>query len=212
VTDRHRRLSRLVFGLVLFGVGLALMVAADLGLPPWDVLHQGMSRRMPITIGQAGIAVGIVLLGGMRALREPFGIGTVLNIIIIGLVLDGTLLIVGDPTSMVTRVCCLAAGPLLVAVGSGFYLGARLGPGPRDGLMTALARRNVAVWKARSFIEGAAFIAGVAMGGTTGVGTVWFLVIIGPAVHVALPRLDMGPVSNRTDPTPSDRPATPLRP
>ena len=185
------RLTRLGVGLVLFGVGLALVVIGDFGLPPWDIFHQGLAEQTWLTIGTAMILVGVVLLIALLALREPLGFGTLANVLVIGLVVDAA--IGGNPSNSIVRALCTFLGPLVVALGSGFYIGARLGPGPRDGLMTALDRRGIAIWKARTFIEGAALACGLVMGGTIGWGTVWFVVSIGPAVQFFLRRLDTQP-------------------
>ena len=183
------RLTRLGVGLVLFGVGLALVVIGDFGLPPWDIFHQGLAEQTWLTIGTAMILVGVVLLIALLALREPLGFGTLANVLVIGLVVDAAIDIGGNPSNSIVRALCTFLGPLVVALGSGFYIGARLGPGPRDGLMTALDRRGIAIWKARTFIEGAALACGLVMGGTIGWGTVWFVVSIGPAVQFLLRRL-----------------------
>ena len=183
-------LTRLGVGLVLFGVGLALVVIGDFGLPPWDIFHQGLAEQTWLTIGTAMILVGVVLLIALLALREPLGFGTLANVLVIGLVVDAAIDIGGNPSNSIVRALCTFLGPLVVALGSGFYIGARLGPGPRDGLMTALDRRGIAIWKARTFIEGAALACGLVMGGTIGWGTVWFVVSIGPAVQFFLRRLD----------------------
>ena len=184
------RLTRLGVGLVLFGVGLALVVIGDFGLPPWDIFHQGLAEQTWLTIGTAMILVGVVLLIALLALREPLGFGTLANVLVIGLVVDAAIDIGGNPSNSIVRALCTFLGPLVVALGSGFYIGARLGPGPRDGLMTALDRRGIAIWKARTFIEGAALACGLVMGGTIGWGTVWFVVSIGPAVQFFLRKLD----------------------
>ena len=184
------RLTRLGVGLVLFGVGLALVVIGDFGLPPWDIFHQGLAEQTWLTIGTAMILVGVVLLIALLALREPLGFGTLANVLVIGLVVDAAIDIGGNPSNSIVRALCTFLGPLVVALGSGFYIGARLGPGPRDRLMTALDRRGIAIWKARTFIEGAALACGLVMGGTIGWGTVWFVVSIGPAVQFFLRRLD----------------------
>ena len=184
------RLTRLGLGIVLFGVGLALVVIGDFGLPPWDIFHQGLAEQTWLTIGTAMILVGVVLLIALLALREPLGFGTLANVLVIGLVVDAAIDIGGNPSNSIVRALCTFLGPLVVALGSGFYIGARLGPGPRDGLMTALDRRGIAIWKARTFIEGAALACGLVMGGTIGWGTVWFVVSIGPAVQFFLRRLD----------------------
>lgn len=181
-----RRTPRLLFGLVLFGIGIAMIVLGDYGLPGWDVFHQGLSEIAPITIGQAVIIVGAVIIGILLVLREPIGLGTIANMLVIGLAMDATLFLFDEPASAWARAALTLTGPLVVAVGSGYYLGVRLGPGPRDGLMTALARRGITLWKARFTVEALALASGYALGGTVGWGTVWFLVSIGPAVQVAL--------------------------
>lgn len=181
-----RRTPRLLFGLVLFGIGIAMIVLGDYGLPGWDVFHQGLSEIAPITIGQAVIIVGAVIIGILLVLREPIGLGTIANMLVIGLAMDATLFLFDEPASSWARAALTLTGPLVVAVGSGYYLGVRLGPGPRDGLMTALARRGITLWKARFTVEALALASGYALGGTVGWGTVWFLVSIGPAVQVAL--------------------------
>ena len=178
---------------MLFGVGLALVVIGDFGLPPWDIFHQGLAEQTWLTIGTAMILVGVVLLIALLVLREPLGFGTLANVLVIGLVVDAAIDIGGNPSNSIVRALCTFLGPLVVALGSGFYIGARLGPGPRDGLMTALDRRGIAIWKARTFIEGAALACGLVMGGTIGWGTVWFVVSIGPAVQFFLRRLDTQP-------------------
>ena len=184
--EQLRRVPRLLFGLVVFGVGVGLVILGDYGLPGWDVLHQGLAEQLPISIGVAVIAVGAILLVALLALREPIGIGTVANVILIGLSIDATLWIIDDPTNSWVRAALTFVGPLVVAVGSGLYLGVRLGPGPRDGMMTAIGRRGVTIWKARFGVEATALVGGVLLGGTVGWGTIWFLVIIGPSVQWAL--------------------------
>jgi uncharacterized membrane protein YczE len=186
-----RRLPRLVAGLWLFGVGIACIVLGDHGLPPWDVFHQGLEEQTPLSIGTAIIVVGAVLVIALVVLREPIGVGTVANVVIIGVAVDTTLWMAGDPSVAVMRVGLTLVGPAVIAVGSGLYLGVRLGPGPRDGLMTAIGRRGVALWRARFGVEAAALGAGLLLGGTIGWGTLWFLVAIGPLVQVALARLSL---------------------
>lgn len=186
------RFSRLMVGLVLCGVGIAAMVAADLGLGPWDVLHQGISGLTGIPIGRVGIYVGLVVLAMWLPLPERPGVGTIANVIVIGLVIDAVLLVLDTPESMVWRVVLLVLGPALFGIGSGFYIGARLGPGPRDGLMTGLARqRNWAVAPVRTGIELTALAIGWVLGGTAGLGTILFAVAIGPLVGFFLPRLEV---------------------
>ena len=134
-----RRLPAVLFGLVLFGFGMGLMVEADLGLSPWEALHQGISIHTPLTIGLAGILTGFVVLLAWIPLRQRPGLGTVLNIVVVGLVIDGTLALIETPASFVARLALMLGGIGIVALGSGIYIGRRLGPGPRDGLMTGLA-------------------------------------------------------------------------
>ena len=185
------RIVRVVAGQILFGVGLALLVLADLGLPPWDVLHQGLTEQFGLTIGTWINIVGALLVLVMVALREPIGLGTAANVIVIGRSLDATLWLVDEPSHLGARLALVALGPVLVAIGSGVYIGARLGPGPRDGLMTALARRGITTWKARGVIEAGAFAGGVVLGGSFGLGTAVFLVSIGPLVQLALDRFSL---------------------
>lgn len=188
---RLERTLRCLLGLVLLGVGLGLIVSADLGVAPWDVLHQGLSERLGITIGTASIGVGIVVLLGWIPLRERPGIGTLLNVFVIGATMDVTLALLADPGAMWVRVAFLVVGVWLWGPGSGLYLGAAMGSGPRDGLMTGLARRGLRVGPVRSGIEAGALLIGFLLGGTVGVGTVAFAVGVGPNVAWWLPRLDM---------------------
>ena len=181
-----RRVPRLMLGLALFGFGLGMVVLGGYGLPGWDVFHQGLAERTPLTIGTAVIVIGVVLLIVMLVLHEPIGVGTLANVVVIGLVLDATLWLIDAPVNTAARVLLTLTGPIVVAIGSGYYIGVRLGPGPRDGLMTALDRRGVTLWKARFGIEAVALSSGVLLGGTAGWGTVWFLVSIGPAVQFFL--------------------------
>lgn len=182
---------RLLLGLVICGTGLAGMVLADLGLGPWDVLHQGLSDLTGVPIGTVSIVVGAVLLLAWIPLRERIGIGTVANVVVIGLVIDLWLALLDPPSGMAVRVVLMAMGPVLFGIGSGFYIGARLGPGPRDGLMTGLTRGGRPVWLVRGGIELTALAVGFALGGTVGLGTVWFAVGIGPLVHLSLHHLSL---------------------
>jgi uncharacterized membrane protein YczE len=189
-----RRLPRLIWGLALFGWGLALMVASDLGLAPWEVLHQGVSRHTPIPIGTVGIITGVLVLVLWFPLRERFGLGTLLNVVIIGVVIDVTLIWLAVPGSLAVRWAYLLVGLVMVAIASGYYIGAGLGPGPRDGLMTGLARRGMSLGVVRTGIEVAVLAGGWLLGGTVGVGTVLFSFGIGPLVQFFLPRLSLEPL------------------
>jgi uncharacterized membrane protein YczE len=195
-----RRLPRLFGGLVLFGVGIALMVRADLGLAPWDVLHQGVASRTGLAIGTVTILTGVVVLALWLPLRERMGIGTVANALVIGLVVNATLAVVEAPDPLWARVAFLVVGIFLFGPGSGLYIGAGLGPGPRDGLMTGLARRGRSVRVVRTGIELTALAVGAALGGTVGIGTVLFALTVGPNVHWFLERMTLAEPRLRRDP------------
>ena len=181
--ELRRRLPRLIGGLVLFGMGIALMVRADLGLAPWDVLHQGVAERTGIAIGNVTILTGVVVLLLWIPIRERPGLGTLLNVLVIGVVVDATLAVVDAPEPMWLRITFLGLGIFAFGPGSGLYIGAGLGPGPRDGLMTGLARRGHSVRVVRTGIELAALGVGALLGGRVGIGTVAFALTVGPNVH-----------------------------
>jgi uncharacterized membrane protein YczE len=186
------RLLRLLFGLFLFGFGIGLLVQSGMGLPPWEVLHQGIARNTPLTIGQSGIGVGLLVLVLWIPLRERPGLGTIANALLVGLFIDLTIALVPGGEVWPIRGAQMLGGIVVVGIGSGFYIGAGLGPGPRDGLMTGLARRGRSLRLTRTMIEGAALAAGWLLGGTVGIGTLAFTLLIGPLVQVFLPRLDLG--------------------
>ncbi len=185
------RLARLMLGLVVFGTGEALVVASDLGNSPWTVFAEGVSLNSPLSIGAATVATSFVLLLLWIPLRERPGLGTIANAVVVGLVIDLVLLVLGR-APLGVRVVELFAGIALVGVGSGLYIGAALGPGPRDGLMTGLHRRTGRpVSLIRGGIEVSALVVGALLGGTLGVGTVLYALAIGPLVHALLPRLSV---------------------
>lgn len=181
------RLVQLLVGLLLFGVSLALLVWSDLGLDPWDVFHQGLAVRSGIPIGTVTILVGAVVLVLWLPLRQRPGIGTIANVILVGLALDATLALVPAPSDLGVRWLCLLGGIVLNGVATGAYIGAALGPGPRDGLMVGLANRGHSIRAVRTSIELGVLLAGWLMGGTVGIGTVLYAVTIGPIVHVTIP-------------------------
>ena len=185
------RLPRLIAGLVICGVGISLMIAADLGLAPWDVLHQGISNHTGIPIGTVSILVGLVLLLAWIPLHERYGVGTLCNVVVIGLVIDVMLPLLPDDAPMGIRIAMLVIGAFLFGPGSGFYIGVRLGAGPRDGLMTAVAARGYPVWLVRTVLEATVLAIGFALGGSVGIGTVLFAATIGPNVHFWLDRLSL---------------------
>ncbi|MGI8759234.1 MAG: YczE/YyaS/YitT family protein [Acidimicrobiales bacterium] len=193
----RRRLTQLVVGLVTAGVGLALGVRGDLGLGPWDVLHQGIAERLDVSMGTVVIAVGAVVLLAWWPLHQRLGLGTVLNVVTVGAVLDLSLRLLPEPHSLVTQVAAMLTGVVAVGLGSGLYLGARLGPGPRDGLMTALAGRGPSIRLVRTAIELSALGLGWLLGGTIGIGTVVFAVAIGPLVQLFMGAFDLVPPEER---------------
>jgi len=183
------RLVRLYLGLAGFGVSLALMVRARLGLGPWDVLHQGIARHLGVQLGWVTIGVsGLVLLAWIPLRQRP-GPGTVSNAIIVGLVVNGALDALPTPRSLAFRAAWLAAGIGLNGLATACYIGAGLGPGPRDGLMTGIAARGHSLRAVRTLIELSVLAIGSALGGTIGVGTLTYALSIGPLTHALLPRL-----------------------
>ena len=191
-----RRLVQLFAGLFLYGASLALLVRAGLGLAPWDVLHQGLAERTGATIGSMVIAVSMVVLLLWIPLRQRPGFGTIANAVLVGVSLDLTLLVLGEVDSWPARLAFMAAGVLLNAVATALYIGALLGPGPRDGLMTGLVRRTGrSVRLVRTSLEVGVLALGWLLGGTVGLGTLAYAVGIGPIVHLLLPRLTVRPSS-----------------
>ena len=184
------RLVQLVVGLWVFGIGEALLVASDLGNSPWTVFAQGVARQTPLGVGTATIATSLVLLILWIPLRQLPGLGTLLNAILIGVAIDVTLGALPDRLALGTRWALVPSGIALVAVGSGLYLSCRLGPGPRDGLMTGLHRRTGRSLRLiRACLELTAVAAGFALGGTVGAGTLAFALLIGPAVQFFVHRI-----------------------
>lgn len=188
----RRRLVPLFAGLVICGVAFACIVQADLGLDPWDVLHQGVSDRTGIPIGTVSILVGVVVVLGWIPLRQRLGLGTVANAIVIGATMDIVLPHLPEADDLRTRWILLAIGLAIAGPGIGMYIGARLGPGPRDGIMTGLAERGPSIRLVRTGIELVALGVGFLLGGTVGIGTVLFAVTVGPNTQFWLERLDLG--------------------
>ncbi len=165
------------------------MVRADLGLSPWQVFHQGVADRTGLAMGTVVIMTGIVVLLGWIPLRERFGLGTILNVAIIGNILNLTLLVLPETMGpLASRWLAMLGGVTLIGIGSGLYIGAGMGPGPRDGLMTGLARRGLHIGGVRAVLEISVLIIGWVLGGTVGPGTVAFALLIGPLVAFFLPR------------------------
>ncbi len=190
---------RCILGLTLFGIGIALIVDSELGNGPWDVFHQGVADLLDVGIGIVIIATGALLMLLWIPLRVRPGIGTVLNAVQIGLVVDLMLPLLPDPEQIVLRVGYLASGIVLMGAATALYIGSGLGPGPRDGLMTGLAARGWRIRTARTVIEIAVMVTGFALGGTVGVGTAVFALTIGPLVQWFLPRLSLDAVIRADD-------------
>jgi len=182
-----RRGAALMVGLVLYGFSMALMVRAGLGLDPWDVFHQGLSRHTGWTIGTATAIVGVAVLLAWIPLRNKPGIGTVANVIVIAVTVDACLAVLPTPSVLWVRVTMMLSAVLLNAIATVLYIGAGLGPGPRDGLMTGLvARTGLSVRLVRTAIEATVLATGWLLGGTVGVGTVLYALGIGPLVQLVL--------------------------
>lgn len=192
-----RRLVQLLVGLWLYGASMALLLRSHLGLDPWDVFHQGVATHVPLTIGQVTILTGALVLLLWIPLRQRPGLGTVLNVVLIGIAMDATLAMVDDPTgrgagTWALRGFLLVAGIVLNGLAGGLYIGAHLGPGPRDGLMTGLAPiTGRSLRLVRTTIEVVVLTIGWLLGGTVGLGTVAYALLIGPLVQFFLPRVQV---------------------
>ena len=200
--DALRRFPQSILGQAIFAVGLSLMVNGGIGLPSWEILHQGLSKQLGIQIGTAAQLSGIFVLLLWIPLRQRPGLGTLSNIVVIGWVMNAEIALLefaGVPsaaeiaTQPLLAAALAIAGTAIVGIGSGIYIGSGNGPGPRDGLMTGLHHRTgQAIWKMRTAIEVVVGILGIVLGGTFGFGTIWFAFTIGPQVQFWLGRLDRG--------------------
>ncbi|WP_422736034.1 YczE/YyaS/YitT family protein [Micromonospora sp. WMMD729] len=214
-----RRLSQLYAGLVLYGVSMALMVRSDLGLDPWDVFHQGLSELTGLSFGTVTIGVGALVLLLWIPLRQRPGLGTVSNVVVVGLVVDATLVLLPAGGPLGVRIALLITGIVANGAATALYLGARLGPGPRDGLMTGFVARRprFSVRLVRTVIEITVLALGWLLGGTVGVGTVAYALAIGPLAQFFIPLVAVPPAkaddtddeSTVTAGDPSRAPATP---
>jgi uncharacterized membrane protein YczE len=197
----RRRLTLLFAGLFLFGVGVAIMAQSRMGLGPWEVFHQGISRHTGLEIGTASILVGIPVLLGWIPLGQKPGIGTVLNILCIGVVTNAALRVLPLPEMLPMRLLWMVAGILTIGVGSGMYLSAQLGAGPRDGLMMGIYHRTgLSVRVSRTVVEVTVLILGGLLGGTIGLGTLGFAFGIGPVVQIVLHLLGAPPKNQQPIP------------
>ena len=187
-TAPARRLLQLLGGLALYGASMAMQVRATLGLNPWDVFHQGLARHLPLSFGLVTAVTGVVVLLLWLPLRQRPGIGAVANVIVIAVSVDAALALIPEPAGLPAQVALMVAGVVLNGVASAAYIGARLGPGPRDGLMTGLAARTGwSIRLVRTGIELTMLATGWLLGGTAGIGTVAYALTIGPLTQAFLP-------------------------
>lgn len=190
---RLRRLTQLYLGLVLYGVSAAMLLLAGLGVDPWDVFHQGLSRRFGLGVGTWVLIVGACVMLLWIPLRQRPGFGTISNAIVVGLVIDLLLAVFPPAHGIGLQIALVVAGVTLNGVATGAYIGAGLGPGPRDGLMTGLAARGHSIRVVRTCLEVTVLATGWVLGGTVGVGTVVYALAIGPLAHFFVPRLTIRP-------------------
>jgi uncharacterized membrane protein YczE len=183
-----RRTTQLFAGLILYGIGMALMIRSRLGLTSWDVFHQGLSQVTGLSFGLVVILLGIPILLLWIPLRQRPGFGTVANLVVIGIVVDGALVVIPDAPLWV-RAAYLISGILVIGMGTGLYIGARMGPGPRDGLMTGIVARfpRLSIRLVRTVLELTVLGLGWLLGGTVGLGTLAFALSIGPLAHLFIP-------------------------
>ncbi len=183
-----RRLAQLYAGLVLYGMTLAMMVRGDLGLAPWDVLHSGLIRHVPLTLGQAVVLMSFVVLILWIPLKEVPGLGTISNALVVGMACDVTLTLLDRPDGIALRLALMVGGVILCGFATALYIGAQLGRGPRDGLMTGLTRTTgLSLRLVRTGLEVSVVLIGLLLGGGLGFGTVAFALTIGPITQALLP-------------------------
>jgi uncharacterized membrane protein YczE len=191
--QRFRRVVQLYAGLLLFGFSAALLVNSDLGLDPWDVFHQGLAERTALTIGVATVVTSAFVMLLWIQLKQLPGVGTISNAIVVGVVMDATLAFLPEPEELMPRAAFLVAGIVLNGLATGMYIGAGMGPGPRDGLMTGWsARTGRSIRLVRTIIEVGVLIVGWLLGGTVGIGTAAYALAIGPLAHVFIPAFTIG--------------------
>ncbi|WP_193614126.1 YczE/YyaS/YitT family protein [Nocardioides lijunqiniae] len=182
------RLPLLYVGLVIYGASLAMMARADLGFAPWDVLHSGLIRHLPMTLGQAVVVMSFLVLLLWIPLREMPGLGTISNAVVVGLACDATLAVLERPDVLAVRIALMLGGVGTCGLATALYIGAQLGRGPRDGLMTGLVRRTgLSIRLVRTGLEVSVVLLGLLLGGALGIGTVVFALTIGPITQVLLP-------------------------
>jgi uncharacterized membrane protein YczE len=202
-----RRAVLLLAGLALYGASLALLVVAELGVSPWDVFHQGVSKLTGVRLGAVLVLTSFAVLLAWIPLRVRPGVGTIANAVLVGVGVDVALRVLPDVTSWGGRFGYLVAGVVLNGVATGMYIGAGFGPGPRDGLMTGIARRGHSIRVVRTTIEVGVLLVGVVLGGTVGIGTVVYALAIGPLAHLFLPIFSR--LTGQSEATPPHRARTP---
>ncbi len=185
-----RRIAQLLVGLVLYGFAIAMMVRAAVGVSPWDVLSQGVTNQTGIPFGWVTNIIGLLVLLLWIPIRQKPGVGTVLNVLLVGTAAQGGLMVLPELTVLWQQILLFAGGLVVLAIATGLYIGARFGPGPRDGLMTGIHKRwGFPIWAVRTAIELTVLLIGWLLGGNVGVGTIAFALLIGPMVNVTLPLL-----------------------
>jgi uncharacterized membrane protein YczE len=198
-----RRLTQLYAGLVLYGVSGSFILLAGLGNDPWDVLHQGLSRHTGIGTGMWVCLVGAMVLLGWIPLKQRPGLGTISNVIVVGLVLEAMLAAFPPAHGLALRIALMLGGVVLNGVATGLYIGAGFGPGPRDGLMTGLAARGHSLRAVRTTIELTVLTLGALLGGTIGIGTIVYALAIGPLAHIFVPALTVPRTTRELQPAPA---------
>ncbi len=190
--ELRRRLPRLLAGIAILGPGIALIIRARLGVAPYDVLHQGLTKVTGLSFGTVVVGLGLLILLVWIPIGQRFGVGTIVNTLTVGYITQGFLELIPHTPHLAWRWPMLLGGIVVTALGMGLYIGAGLGPGPRDGLMTGIAARGHPLWAVRTLLELTALVAGWILGGNVGVGTVLFAFGIGPIGHYFLARFHLG--------------------
>jgi uncharacterized membrane protein YczE len=196
---RVRRLTQLYLGLLLYGVSDGMLLLAGLGVDPWDVFHQGLSRHFGLGVGTWALIVGAFVMLLWIPLRQRPGFGTISNVLVVGPVIDLMLVVFPPAHDLPIQIVLMVSGVILNGIATGAYIGAGLGPGPRDGLMTGLAARGYSIRVVRTCLEVTVLATGWLLGGTVGVGTVAYALAIGPLVHFFVPRLAIVPRAGAAD-------------
>ena len=201
LSELRVRLPRLLAGILILGFGVTLIIQARLGVSPYDVLHQGLAELTGLSFGVVVVLLGVLILLLWIPLGQRFGVGTLINTVTVGFVVNAGLELIDAPDDLVLRWAMLLVGIVITALGMGLYIGAGLGPGPRDGLMTGISAKGAPLWLVRTLLELLALAIGWALGGDVGIGTVLFAFGIGPIGHWFLARFHLGVGGVDPDPT-----------